>query len=35
VLQPDAPEAAAAFADAKWEQVFLPHTPRLEQPEQA
>ncbi len=26
---------AAAFDDARWEKVFLPHTPRIEQPENA
>lgn len=34
-FQPDAAEAAVGFDDAKWEQVFLPHTLRIEQPEQA
>jgi len=35
VFQADAPEAAIAFDDSKWETVFLPHTPRIEQPENA
>lgn len=34
-LQPDPPEAAAAFNDSGWERVDLPHTPRIEQPERA
>ena len=34
-FQPDAPEAAGVFNDAKWEKVFLPHTVRIEQPESA
>ena len=33
--QPASPEAIAAFDDSKWEQVYLPHTPRIEQPEHA
>ncbi len=31
----DPPESAVAFKDAKWEKVCLPHTPRIESPEQA
>ncbi len=34
-IQPASPEAATAFDDSKWEKVFLPHTPRIEQPENA
>ena len=30
-----APEAATTFDDSHWEAVFLPHTPRLESPDQA
>ena len=35
IFQPDASEAVVAFNDAKWGKVFLPHTPRIEQPESA
>jgi beta-galactosidase len=28
-------ESAIAFDDSSWEQVFLPHTPRIEQPEKS
>jgi beta-galactosidase len=35
IFQPEPPEAVVAFNDTKWEKVFLPHTPRIEQPEQA
>lgn len=35
LAQPDPSEVAVSFDDSKWEKVFLPHTPRIEQPEQA
>ena len=31
----DGPQAAGTFDDSKWEKVFLPHTPRLEPPQNA
>ena len=35
IVQPDPSEANTTFDDKKWEAVFLPHTPRIEQPGQA
>jgi len=34
-LSPDAPESVGTLNDSKWENVFLPHTPRIESPEKA